>query len=187
MTFFEYISVATSIVLALAIARTVDGLRSSLAADRRYWVHAVWVAIKLTNPMTYWWFMWRFREVDTWNIVLFMLVLAWPVVLYLQVTSLVTRQPELIIDWRTHFYSQRRWFFGANICLQLISTGFVHLLATNSGAGTLDIARLVFLALSIVGLATDNAKAHGIIVVGIVITLVLGNWAQAFTPPSALY
>jgi hypothetical protein len=186
VTFFEYISVATSIVLALAVARTIDGLRSSLSKDRRYWVHVVWVAIKVTNPMTYWWLMWRFRDVDTWNIVSFMLALAWPVVLYLQVTGLVTRQPELITDWRAHFYSQRRWFFGANICLQLIGTGLVHLLITDSSADTFGIARLVFLTLSIVGFATDNAKAHGIIVVGIAITLVLGNWAQAFTPLSAV-
>ncbi len=76
MTFFEYITVAISLVLALAVARTVDGVRSSLTTDRRYWVHAVWVAIKLTNPMSFWWFIWRYRDVETWNFVAFALTLA---------------------------------------------------------------------------------------------------------------
>ncbi len=185
MTLFEYISVAISIVLALAIARTIDGLRSSLATDRRYWVHAAWVAVKLTNPITFWWAIWGYRDVATWNIVSFILVVAWPVVLYLQVTGLVTRQPELITDWRVHFYSQRRWFFGTNICLVLLAMGLAQLLSESAFAYPFGIARLVILGYSIVGIATDNAKAHGIIVVGAAINLVLGYWAPAFTPLSS--
>ena len=183
MTFFEYITVAISMVLALAVARTVDGVRSSLATDRRYWVHAVWVAIKLTNPMSFWWFIWRYRDLETWNFVAFALALAWPVVLYLQVTSLVSRQPELVTDWRAHFYSQRRWFFGANIGLNLVGSATSQLLTGDPFAGP-AWARLVVLTLSIVGIATDNAKAHGIIVVGIAATVVLGYWVPAFTPTS---
>ncbi len=182
MTLFEYITVAISLVLALGIARTVDGLRSSVAKDRRYWVHASWIAIKLTNPMTFWWSIWRFRDVETWNIASFMLALAWPIVLYLQVAGRVTRQPELVTDWRAPFYDQRRWFFGANICLQFIAGGLAQLRGAGAATGPFGISRVIFLALSIVGFATDNARIHGLIVVGIAITLVLGNWVPAFTP-----
>ena len=185
MTLFEYITVAVSLVLALAIARTLDGLRSALAKDRRYWVHATWVAIKLTNPATFWWSIWRFRDAD-WNIVSFLLALAWPAVLYLQVSGLVTRQPELVTDWRTHFYSQRRWFFGANLCLSLTGTGLTRLLGEDLFTNSFAIPRLVFIVLSILGIATDNEKAHGFIVVGIVIAVVFGYWLPAYTPLSAL-
>jgi hypothetical protein len=185
VTLFEYITVAISLVLALAIARTVDGVRSSLASDRRYWVHAAWVAIKLTNPMTFWWLIWRYRDVETWNLAAFMLVLAWPVFLYLQVTGLVTRQPEFITDWRAHFYSQRKWFFGTNIGLALIGLALPQLLTGNAGSGPLGIGpRLIVLTLSIVGFSTDNTKVQGLIVIGIAITVVLGYWAPAFTPVS---
>ena len=179
MTLFEYITVAISLVLALAIARTVDGVRSSLASDRRYWVHSTWVAIKLTNPMTFWWLIWRYRDLETWNLASFMLVLAWPVVLYLQVTGLVTRQPESITDWRAHFYSQRRWFFGTNIGLTLIGFAIPQLL-TGNPLGV--VPRLIVLTLSILGFATDNTKVHGLIVISIAITVVLGYWTPAFTP-----
>jgi len=179
VTFFEYITVAVSLVLALAVARTVDGLRSSFAAEKRYWVHATWVVIKLTNPMTFWWTIWRFRDVETWNLAAFILIMSWPVVLYLQVTSLVTRQPELVTDWRSHFYEQRTWFFGANVLLNIIGLPLAPLLGAQQ---SFSMARLVIVALSIVGLATSKQRVHAIIVIGIAITVILGYWLPSYTP-----
>jgi hypothetical protein len=186
VTLFEYITVAVSIVLALAIARTIDGLRSSLAPDRRYWIHATWVAVKLTNPITFWWGIWLYRDVSSWNLLSFMVALAWPAVLYLQVTGLVTRRPEDVTNWRAHFYNQRRWFFGANTCLALLTVALTQILAGELSASPFNIARLVVLAYSIVGIATDNAKVHGFIVVCAAANLVLGYWAQMFSPLSSL-
>ena len=173
---------AISIVLALAVARTVDGVRSAFSKDRLYWVHAAWVVVKLTNPITFWWSTWRYRELATWDILSFTLVLAWPVVLYLQVTSLVSRQPELVTDWRAHFYAQRRWFFGANIVLNLLPIGYRLLLGLDPVAGPSGIANVVFIAYSILGFATDNEKAHGFIVATAAITILLGFWIPGFTP-----
>ena len=184
MTFFEYITVAVSIVLALAVARTIDGLRSTFTRDRRYWVHAVWVIVKLTNPVTFWWSMWFFRDIATWNVLSFALFMAWPVVLYLQVTSLVSRQPELVADWRVHFYEQRRWFFGANILIGLLPFGSFLLLGGNPVAIPISAGLLVVVAYSVVGLATDNAKIQGIIAITAAIGVVLGFWVPAFTPRS---
>lgn len=65
MTFFEYITVAVSIVLALAVARSIDGLRSALESNRRYWVHFAWVVIKLCNPIIFWWGIWGYRDLRT--------------------------------------------------------------------------------------------------------------------------
>ena len=181
MTFFEYITVAVSIVLALAVARTVDGVRSAFSRDRRYWLHAAWVVVKLTNPITFWWSIWRYRDLP-WDILSFTLVLAWPVVLYLQVTSLVSRQPELVSDWRAHFYDQRRWFFGANICLNLLPFGIRLLLGLNPVEGPAGIASVVFVTYSVVGFVTANEKVHGILVVVAALAIVLGYWIPGFTP-----
>ena len=184
MTFFEYITVAISIVLALAVARTIDGLRSAFSRDSRYWVHASWVVIKITNPITYWWGIWRFRDITEWNILAFTLILAWPIVLYLQVTSLVSRQPELVGDWREHFYAQRRWFFGANLLLNLLPIGFFLLLGVNPIEGPLGAARLIILAYSAAGIVTANEKIHGLIVVTAAATILLGFWVPSFTRPA---
>ena len=140
----------------------------------------------MTNPITYWWSIWIFRDVATWNILSFALVLAWPVVLYLQVTSLVSRQPELVTDWQAHFYAQRKWFFGANIVLNSLPIGFYGLLGANPFSDTFGAARLVILGYSIAGFATDNTKVHGLVVVTAAITILLGFWLPGFSPRSAL-
>ena len=43
MTLFEYISVATSLVLSFSLARTLTSCAPIFAADRRDWVHSTWV------------------------------------------------------------------------------------------------------------------------------------------------
>jgi hypothetical protein len=137
--------------------------------------------------MTFWWGIWRYRDSPDWDFLAFMLVLAWPVVLYLQVSSLVTRQPELVTDWRSHFYQQRKWFFGANVCLNLIALCMFLALAQGFVGSTVGwTARLAVFGLSMAGFATANERAHGVIVVGIAITIVVGYWGQMLAPQSGL-
>jgi hypothetical protein len=102
--------------------------------------------------------------------------------LYLQVTSLLTRQPEAVTDWRAHFYSQRLWFFGVDLVLIFIAIGLSLILGAGPLAGQFGIARLLVIALSVAGLATTNERAHAIIVALWATSLVFGFWAQAFTP-----
>ena len=48
MTFFEYISVMVSVILALGIARLLGGLGELLvrrASKRTYWVHSLWMLL----------------------------------------------------------------------------------------------------------------------------------------------
>ena len=43
MTLFEYLAIAFSLVLSFAAMRLVAGLPYAVQADRRYWVHLVFV------------------------------------------------------------------------------------------------------------------------------------------------
>jgi hypothetical protein len=68
MTLFEYISVAVSIIIALAIAEGLRGLRSALDSNKRYGIHVTWIFIKLANPIFYWWGIWGLRDFpESWN------------------------------------------------------------------------------------------------------------------------
>jgi hypothetical protein len=182
LTFFEYITVATSIVLALAIARVIDGLRGAFSLDRRYWIHAAWVSLKLTNPISFWWNIWAYRNHEAWNLLSFALLLAWPIVLYLQITGLVSRQPELVNDWKEHFYSQRKWFFGANTVLNLLLISHLVLLGEGHLASPFGAAALLYIGYSIVGFSTANEKTHGVIVATAWVGTLLGFWAPGFAP-----
>ena len=47
MTLFEYVTVAVSLVLSLAVVRLLDGLRFAASRERGYPIHLLWVLTKL--------------------------------------------------------------------------------------------------------------------------------------------
>ena len=130
MTLFEYISVAVSMVLALTVVRGLDAIGRVYSAERRYSVHVIWFSLKLFQPLVIWWSMWGLKGVTGWNFFAFVMVVAGPVMLYLQMATLVPRDLTTVSDWRGHFYRVRRRFFLANIALAL--TGPLQLLATGT-------------------------------------------------------
>ena len=97
LTIFEYISVAVSIIVALAIAEGLRCLRSALDSSRLYCIHATWIFIKLANPIFYWWAMWGLSEVpEYWNMSTFTFVLIMPSIMYLQLHFLVSSNPDQV-------------------------------------------------------------------------------------------
>ena len=115
MTLFEYLSAAFSLVLALGVSRGLNGVRSAFMVNRRYWPHVIWLTTKLLNAVAFWWWLWAYHEADSyWNLVTFFGVLIVPVVIYLQIDSLVGHQPREVTNWEKHYYSEHKWFFSLN-------------------------------------------------------------------------
>jgi len=166
MTLFEYMSVAVSLIAALAFAEGLRGLHSALMPDRRYIIHALWLIQKLLAPATFWWAMWGFRNAnDYWNFGTYFMTLSIPALLYLQIASLVGDTPYQVKNWRIHFYDQRKWFFGINILLCILAV--IAWSGIFSAFAIRILPTAVYLALillSIIGYFTDNPKVHGVIV-----------------------
>ena len=121
MVLFEFIVGAFSLVMALIIARGLTGVRSALMAQRRYWPHATWLFIKLLNPVVFWWVLWPYREVEAyWNVGTFLLNLTFLSIIYLQIESLVSNNPQQIKNWREHYYAERVWFFSLNALASIL-------------------------------------------------------------------
>ncbi len=72
MTLFEYVTVAVSLVLSLAVVRLLDGLRFAASRERGYPIHLLWVLTKLMNCALFWWGLWEARETLSWNFASFM-------------------------------------------------------------------------------------------------------------------
>jgi hypothetical protein len=185
MTLFEYISVAVSIIIALAIAEGLRGLRSALNSDRRYGIHTAWIFIKLANPIFYWWSIWRFRDFpEVWNMGTFTLVLIMPSIMYLQLHSLVSNNPEKIDDWRGHFYDQRRWFFGLNVLLAACAVIVFTYPYLNAPPQSVPIIAYTLIGvLSIVGFMSDNARLHAAIAITVAVFSFCYWWVISFRPP----
>ena len=67
MSEFEFISVGVSIVLALSVARLLEGLRDSFDPSRRYWIHSLWLVNKLVNTLLLYWGAWVYRDLGDWG------------------------------------------------------------------------------------------------------------------------
>ena len=95
MTQFEFVAGGVAIVLALSVARLLDGLRPAFERERRYGLYAAWVVIKLMNvPMMYWGG-WVNRAGER-DILEFVMLLVMPAILYLQASALVPSEPERV-------------------------------------------------------------------------------------------
>ena len=110
MSHFEYISVAVSLIYSLILAKLLGALPIALQPDRRYWVHALWIASLLGVTVDSWWRIWSYREVD-WNPTAFLSLLAVPSIIYLRAAVLLGDHPSEVLSWRDHYYKKRRPFF----------------------------------------------------------------------------
>ena len=111
MTLFEYLSVAISIVLALSAAQLLGNIREVFDPARRYWVHALWAFHMLLLHILLWWGFWAYRDVESWNLASFTLVLVNPGILLVLSNALVPTHLRDGMSWEEHFTSVRKMFF----------------------------------------------------------------------------
>ena len=162
MSHFEYITVAFSIVVALCVARCLEAIPSALHPGRRYWIHGLWVFIKLLNVVVLWWSAWLFREWE-WAYSDFIALLLSPGLIYLQVIFLVTTEPAAIEDWRSHYYAQARQFFLLNAALNpLLLAG--NLLSPDPNAAA-AVAQIGLFVGSLAAAFSRAEKVHAAFVV----------------------
>lgn len=115
MDAFSYLSVLISIILGLAVTQTLQGFRGLMLARSRvhaYWPSIVWAVLLLVIDVQAWWAMYDLRAYDHWNFLGFAVVLSETIPLYL-LAGLVFPDvaAEGMVDLRTHYFRNHRWFF----------------------------------------------------------------------------
>ena len=164
MTIFEYLSVAISIVLSLAIVRLLNGLSYLMESPKRYWVHAAWVILIAIGIPLIWWNMWACRQVEDWIFPLFALLLLAPITVYFLAATLIPDAPATVESWRSHFFQVRRrlciTMILLIICLMMnavvvLKAPFLHPLRVFEGA---------MVALLLVGAVSEDPRVHGLLI-----------------------
>jgi len=158
---FSYLSVLTSTVLALGIARLLTGGGKLLQARRRlrlYWVHLLWAFNVFLYLVLTWWILFRWRCQGQWTFFLFLLLS--PIVGFLLAVLLFPDSLEDGADLREHFFWSRRSFsvLGALLApidaIDTLLKGWHHFLSQ----GPLYVATLLLVFVLNVVAASRAAK-----------------------------
>jgi hypothetical protein len=180
MTQFEFVGIGVSLVVGLCIARLLEGVRDSFDPTRRYWIHSIWVVNKLMNATLIFWAGWVYRDVESWNFIDFLVLIAGPGIVFLQAHALVTAHPDTVTDWRSHYWSIRRFFFAANVVMLAINFGTIHIISDVAFPSPETVPLTLTMGLSILGVVSANERVHGVIGVVAFLNLTLGfGWLFA--------
>ncbi len=165
---FQYLAVLLSIVLGLGVTQLLTGVGRLVQARgrvRAYWPALAWVGMLLLIHVQSWWAMFELRDHRGWTFLKFLVVLLTPAALYLMAALALPDVAEAtaegrVLDLRTHYYAQVRWFFGA--AALVIASSLLRPLVFD-GRLPLDADRgvqLVFLGMAVAGTRARRPRYH---------------------------
>ncbi|MFH1764919.1 MAG: hypothetical protein ABIF09_12085 [Gemmatimonadota bacterium] len=179
MSEFEYLSVISSMVLALAISEILSGWGALIRFRRHvtvYWVHTMATLLTLIMMIQWWWSNWEYRSIPV-NLFEFFVTLspAFTMTLLAQVLT-----PSLsdgkAFDGREYYYGNRKWMYFL-AALTIVAFGISDFVIVNSPVLCIDnairgaaVALLGSLALS------SRERYHEIVLslVGFLLLLFMG-------------
>jgi hypothetical protein len=163
-------------VLALALARLLEGLYVVSESPRRYWVHTVWLFVKIANVLL---LLWNFRlAIDgegalSESFFEFVLAMCGAGVLFLQAVALTGLHPSSDDDWDARFFSVRARFFLLNALL--VAYGLLETLRANAVPQAIGFS--IVLLLSLIGASSSRRRVHAVIACLIAINMLLAFFA----------
>ena len=184
MTLFEYLTIASSIILAMGMVRLVSGLFAALTSGP-FWIHLLWLIVNIISHALYWWSLWLGHEEVSWNFPRFLYILLGPILLYAQAVALVPSNPDQVASWREHFFQVCRAFYVVRVLYLLHVAGLGSVLV-GIPLSTLPLPAQVVLSLSVVlsviGASTKDLRVQGALAILSAGTLLLAVVGPAFDP-----
>ncbi|MEO0952093.1 MAG: hypothetical protein AAFY44_12300 [Pseudomonadota bacterium] len=111
MTAFEYITIATSLILSFSFARTTSRFAPIFLSNSRYWVHSSWVAILVVNHLVIFFGTATNQPVEAWSFGRVCGVLVLPVCTLI-VSSLAVPNNRSVRCYASHFETIRVPFYA---------------------------------------------------------------------------
>jgi hypothetical protein len=131
---FEYVMALVSIVVGLGLTHVLSALGAAVHRLRHgppirlEAVYLLWVGFVLAWLLSFWWWEFKFHELDIkWTFGLYLFVILYAVVLFLMAVILVPKDMEGVHDSYAYFMAGRRWFFGSLLvanCVDVVDSLF---------------------------------------------------------------
>jgi hypothetical protein len=151
---------------------------------RLSWIHLAWVAWVLFNVIAFWWWEFRLNQITHWTFPLYLFVIAYASMFFLQAALLFPNDIEGYDGYGDYFIAQRPWFFGifaVSEVMDVVDTlikGAEHL--RSLGPAYL-VRNAVFLALCLVAARTRNLTFHRLFAGGALVYEVIYICRQYFS------
>jgi hypothetical protein len=165
MTIFEYLAVAYTLVLSLAVVRLLGGIAHALRPGRRYWPHFSWLLFATALCLTAFWAFLSYRELD-WTLPRFILILAGPALIYVFSSLVVPSDPSAVESWRDHFFAVRVPLFATGILFFSVAACTNYALLGIPLLGALNWTGYAMAMLFAVGLCSTSPPLHAFIALG---------------------
>lgn len=186
MNDFEYLIAINAIILGLGVAHLLAGIGKTVYRLTGHgqplkpgWIHFLWVANIFFWIIAYWWYTFGHAGAQEWTFGSYLLLLPFPVLVYLQCVILYPHRFEDVSDLDAYFMSTRRWFFG----LVFVANGADWVLALADPQGTaayveqLGASVIVVVSttavIAIVGSIVEDRRLHIAMALGV---LIMGAW-----------
>ena len=163
---YLHIRVIIGIVLALSIARLLNGLARLVQHPRHgrvYLVHLGWVATLLLDVLHFWWWEFRLAFVQTWTFGIYFFVIFYASLFFFLCALLFPEDLEDYADFEDYFISRRKWFFGilaVTFVADLFDTLLKGVAYFESLGPEYPVRAAVYVALCLVAMAVTDRRFH---------------------------
>ena len=182
MTFFEYMMVMVSLIMALALSQVMRASSDILTSPKRHWVHIVWVLVFLFWIVQGWWALWDLRTETDWTFVKYMSMFPFPLILFVVGSILVPSERSGTIDWKLHFDAKKTWFFSAMIVVGIESILTPILVFDAPLVHPFRIFQLAMITVLVIGLVGKSDKMQSVIAIVYLLLMVVGNYIGRLQP-----
>ena len=183
---FEYIIVVSAIIVGLGIAHLLAGLGKTIYRLTGHgkplvvsWVHLLWVANTFFWMIAWWWYTFSHADAEVWSFATYLLILPFPVIVYLQCVILYPHAFDDIGNLHQYFMQSRKWFFalifvanGADWILIFLQPEAI-IAYVDKLRLSIIVAVLFTAIVAIAGILIENVRIHVLMAIA---SLLLGVW-----------
>lgn len=163
---FAFIITLAAVVNGLGIVRWLTSLAEYLRCKesmniQHYWVFGLFAGFQFLMHILMWWTLWGVRGAADINFLMYIYVLAGPVLLFLGTSMLVPSIDDEKVDLRTHYFAVRPTYSSVLTLLWLWAI-FMSPVLRGEFAPTLPVFAL-FLVLALTQRMTTTPKIQGVL------------------------
>jgi hypothetical protein len=169
---YLHVRVLISMILGLSVARLVSGVASFIQHPSRFrvWpIHLGWVVWTLMNVLMFWWWEFRLRLIDQWNLGMYLFICLYASMYYFLSVLLFPDDIREYGGYEDYLLSRRAWFFGFAALTEVIDLGDTWIKGAQyfwSKSLEYFIYIPVFVVLCAIAARTRNPRFHAFFVIG---------------------